>query len=202
MRALRIAAAGIGALAALGLPATALAGEVVRDANSITYNADPATGSGERVDVGIESGLAFVFSVQGVTSTSLGCNPTDFTRVECPISPAFIVNLLGFDDSLSGTQVTGPQTLEAHGRGGGDTIDGTQNADRLYGDEGGDTLFGTGGNDVLDGGAGDDYLHDGQATTRSPAARTTTRSRWARAATTSPAATGPTPPTSGRGPAR
>ena len=161
MRALRIAAAGIGAAAALGLPATALAGVVVRDASSITYNAAQATGTGESVDVGIENGLAFVSSDQGVTSTSAGCTATPPNRVDCPISPAFIVNLLGFDDTLHGTQVTGPQTLEAHGRGGGDSIDGTQNADRLYGDEGIDTLGGMGGNDLLDGGAGDDYLDDG-----------------------------------------
>ena len=159
MRRLQIAAAGIGALAALGLPATALAGVVDRTASSITYTADPATGSGERVDVGIDGGFAFVTSEGGVTSSS--CTETDPTRVDCTISPAFIVNLLGFDDSLSGSQVTGAQTLEAHGRGGGDTIDGTQNADRLFGDEGGDTLGGSGGNDLLDGAAGDDYLDDG-----------------------------------------
>ena len=70
MRALRIAAAGLGVLAALGLPATALAGVVVRDTNSITYNADPVTGSGERVDVGIESALGFVSSERGVTTSS------------------------------------------------------------------------------------------------------------------------------------
>jgi Ca2+-binding RTX toxin-like protein len=161
MRALRILAAGIGALAVLGLPDSALAGVVVRDASSITYNADPATGSGERVDVGIENGLAFVSSERGVTSSSPGCTEPDPNRVECPITPAFIVNLLGFDDSLSGSQVTGPQTLEAHGRGGDDTIDGTQNADRLFGDEGGDRLVGTGGNDLLMGGPGDDSFDDG-----------------------------------------
>jgi hypothetical protein len=161
MRALRIAAAGVGALAAFSLSAPALAGVATRDANAITYNADAATGSGENVDVGIENGLAFVFSERGVTSSSPGCTEPDPTRVDCPISPAFIVNLLGFDDRLSATRVTGPHTLEAHGRGGGDNIDGTQNADRLYGDEGGDTLSGTGGNDLLDGGPGDDYLDDG-----------------------------------------
>ena len=161
MRALRILAAGIGAIAALGLPATAPAGVVIRDASSITYNADPASGSGERVDVGSESGLAFVSSERGATTSSPGCTEPDPNRVECPISPAFIVNLLGFDDSLSASQVTGAQTLEAHGRGGGDTIDGTQNNDRLFGEDGVDTLGGTGGNDVLDGGPGDDYLDDG-----------------------------------------
>ncbi|HET8950090.1 MAG TPA: hypothetical protein VFN44_06260 [Solirubrobacteraceae bacterium] len=159
MRALRIAAAGIGALVALGLPATALGGMVDRTPSSITYTADPATGSGERVDVGIEGGLAFVTSERGVTSSS--CTETDPTRVDCAISPAFIVLLLGFDDSLSGSQVTGTQTLEAHGRGGDDTIDGTPNSDRLFGDEGSDRLVGTGGNDVLDGGPGDDSFDDG-----------------------------------------
>jgi hypothetical protein len=159
MRALRIAAAGIAALAALSLPAAALAGVVDRTASSITYNADPAAGTGESVDVGIDGGLAFVFSQRGVTSSS--CTETDPNRVDCAISPAFIVNFLGFDDSLSGSQVTGPQTLEAHGRGGDDRLDGTQNADRLYGDEGSDNLVGTGGNDLLDGGPGDDYFNDG-----------------------------------------
>ena len=162
MRALRIAAAGMGALAALSLPATALAGVVTQDANAITYSADAATGSGERVDVGIESGMAFVISERGITSSPPGCTiQPDSTRVDCPISPAFVVNLLGFDDSLSGTDVTGTQTLEAHGRGGDDRLDGTRNADRLFGEEGSDNLVGLGGNDLLDGGPGDDYFDDG-----------------------------------------
>ena len=141
MRALRIAAAGIGALAALGLPGSALAGVVVRDANSITYNAGPA-GSGESVDVGIDGKRAGVRRLRpGRHVVVPGLHPTtDSTRVDCTISPKFIVNLLGFDDSLSASQVTGAQTLEAHGRGGDDNIDGTQNADRLFGDEGVDRL--------------------------------------------------------------
>src|SRR5262245_28155302 len=161
MRALRVAAAGLGALAVLSLPAAAHAGVVVRDAGSITYNAAPATGLGERVDVGIENGLAFVTSERGVTTSSADCTETDPNRVDCTISPAFVVNMLGLDDSLSGVLVTGTQTLEAHGRGGGDTIEGTVNADRLFGEDGGDTLFGLNGNDVLDGGPGDDYFEDG-----------------------------------------
>jgi len=161
MRALRIAAAGVGVLAALSLSAPALAGVAARDANAITYTADPAAGAGERVDVGIENGLAFVFSERGVTSSSPGCSETDPIRVDCTISPAFIVNFLGFDDSLSGSQVTGAPTLEAHGRGGDDSLEGTQNADRLFGDEGSDRLVGAGGNDVLDGGPGDDSFDDG-----------------------------------------
>jgi Ca2+-binding RTX toxin-like protein len=161
MRALRSAAAGIGALAALGLPATAHGGVVARDTSSITYTAAAATGSGERVDVGSSGASAFVISERGVTSSSPDCIVTPPDRVDCPASPAFIVNFLGFDDSLSGTQVTGTQTLEAHGRGGDDALEGTQNADRLFGDEGGDNLYGLGGNDVLDGGPGDDSFKDG-----------------------------------------
>jgi hypothetical protein len=159
MRALRLVAAGIGVVV-LALPGQALAGTVTRTEAAITYDADPATGVGERVDIGIENGLAFVYSDRGVTG-SFPCTEDPPNRVDCPLTPAFIVNFLGFNDSLGAEEVTGPATLEAHGRGGDDNLSGTPNADRLFGDEGGDSLYGGAGNDLLDGAAGDDYLYDG-----------------------------------------
>ena len=159
MRALRIAAAaGLLALA-LALPGQALAGTVTQDANAITYNASP--GGDESVTVGIESGLAFVSSGRGVTSSAAGCTEPDPNRVECDPSPLFIVNFLGFSDALDADQVTGATSVEAHGAGGDDTLEGTQNGDRLFGDDGGDRLEGVGGNDVLEGAAGDDSFDDG-----------------------------------------
>lgn len=46
-----------------------------------------------------------------------------------------------------------------YGRGGNDTITGTDNSDTLYGDAGNDVLYGQGGHDTLYGGDGNDTLH-------------------------------------------
>jgi hypothetical protein len=158
MRASLLMAAAVGAVA-LALPGQALAGTVTQNAAAITYTADPATAADERVDLGFENGMAFVSSERGVTSPD--CTETDPNRVDCPLTSAFIVNLLGFNDTVNADQVTGGATLEAHGGSGDDDLSGTPDADRLFGDEGIDRLGGKAGNDILDGGPGDDTFDDG-----------------------------------------
>jgi hypothetical protein len=158
MPAFRWLVMAIGALV-LAVPVQARAGTVARDANAITYQAT-ATTDKESVAVGVENGMAFVTSERGATSPG-NCTQTDPNRVDCPLTPAFVVLLLGFDDSVVADLVTGLETLEAHGGAGGDSLSGTPNADRLFGDEGGDSLEGKGGNDQLDGGPGDDTFYDG-----------------------------------------
>jgi Ca2+-binding RTX toxin-like protein len=159
MRALRLAAAAVLALAPGVSTATAHAGTVTRDANAIVYQSDPATGAEDRVSLGIENGMAFVSAERGVTSSA--CTQTDPLRVDCPLTPRFIVNFLGFDDLVAADGVTDATTLEAHGGGGADDLRGTGNADQLFGDDAGDILDSRGGNDTLDGGPGDDTLRDG-----------------------------------------
>jgi len=158
MRRLGPVSVGIAAVL-LGLPVAASAGTVTRSTTAITYNADAATAADERVDVGIENNLAFLTSERGVTSSD--CTQTDPNRVDCPLTPAFIINLLGFNDRVAAEKVTDGTTLEVHGNGGDDTVSGTPNNDRLFGDAGVDTLDGSGGNDLLDGGPGENYLYDG-----------------------------------------
>ena len=152
-------ALGIGVLL-LMMPAPAHAGTVTRNANAITYTADPATAAGEGVGLGVENGMAFVASERGATAPG-DCTQTDPNRVDCPLTPAFVVQLLGYNDTVVADLVTGLITLEAHGGGGDDGLSGTPNGDRLFGDDGGDRLEAKDGNDQLDGGAGDDYLYDG-----------------------------------------
>jgi len=152
-------ALGIGVLF-FALPAGAQAGTVTRDANAITYTADPATAAAEGIGLGIENEMAFVASERGATAPA-DCTQTDPNRVDCPVAPAFIVQLLGYDDTVVADLVTGLVTLEAHGGGGDDSLGGTPNGDRLFGDDGIDRIDGKAGNDQLDGAAGDDYLYDG-----------------------------------------
>ena len=45
----------------------------------------------------------------------------------------FVVRLLGFEDSLDTSALTGAATVEAHGGGGGDGLEGSANADLLFG---------------------------------------------------------------------
>lgn len=144
---------------ALVLPAAALASTVIRDANAITVQADPATAAGERLELGIENGMAFVTSDRGVTSAA--CTQTDANRVDCAPAAAFVVNFLGFDDSLGTDSLTGTAGVEARGGAGDDRLTGAQGADRLFGEDGGDNLDGRDGNDTLEGGSGDDSLIDG-----------------------------------------
>lgn len=144
----------------LAFSASALAGTVTSGGGVITYNADQATGASEVVDIGVENGQAFVYSDHGVTASG-GCTQTDPNRVDCAIPSAFVVNMLGFDDRVDATRVTGAATIEAHGGGGGDDLRGAGNADRLYGDVGNDSLSGGGGSDVLEGGPGENYFYDG-----------------------------------------
>jgi hypothetical protein len=144
---------------ALLLPGAAEAGTVTRTSSAITFNAQQATAADERVDVGVENGFGFVTSERGVTSSD--CTETDPNRVDCDLSPAFIVNLLGFNDSLAAQLLTNGATLEAHGGAGDDRLSGGSAADRLFGDAGGDNLAGLGGNDLLEGGPGENYYDDG-----------------------------------------
>lgn len=142
-------------------PALAEAGTVTQTASAITYTADPATQAPENLELGFASPFAFVTSEVGVTTTDPECTETGPNRVDCDPAAGFIVNLLGFNDRVGATQVTGPMTLEARGNGGDDQLSGTLNADRLFGGDGGDSLDGSDGNDTIDGGAGADYLTDG-----------------------------------------
>ena len=152
----RIVAAGAGLLA-LAFPAGAVAGTVTLGPDTITYQA--AQGSaGEAVSIGIDNGQAFVFSAAGVTGD---CDANGPDRVDCPLVARFVVNLLGFDDSLSTDELSGPAAVEAHGGGGGDNLDGSANADSLFGDDGSDSLDGNAGADVVEGGIGGDTLSGG-----------------------------------------
>jgi hypothetical protein len=82
--------------------------------------------------------------------------------VDCgPFAGLFLVNFLGFDDSLAAEVQTAPAAVEAHGGEGDDRLSGTPNADRLFGDGGSDSLVGGAGNDLLDGGPGDNFHEDG-----------------------------------------
>ena len=148
------------AVVLLAFPATGSAGTVTRSDSAITYTAGSGT-QGEQVDLGIEGGFAFVQSARGATSASADCAQTDDTRVDCTPAAAFVVNLLGLDDSVNADAVTGPMTLIAHGGAGSDILSGTPNNDALYGEDGGDNLYGHAGNDLLDGGAGDNTYDDG-----------------------------------------
>jgi hypothetical protein len=154
----RILAAGAASLA-LAFPASAGAGTVTLGPDTITYQAVQGL-AGEQVTIGIESEMAFVSS--DATVSSADCNPTSTNRVDCPLRPAFVVRLLGFDDFLYTDAVTGPATLEAHGGGGGDSLDGTPNADGMFGDDGSDRIDARGGSDTIEGGIGGDSLTGGQ----------------------------------------
>jgi RTX calcium-binding nonapeptide repeat (4 copies) len=157
---MRLAFAGFLAAVALSAPAAAQAGTVSFSSNTVTYEAAPATAADENVSLGIDGGVSYVSADVGVTSAD--CDVVDATRVDCPIPVAFVVRLLGFDDSLDTDSLSGASTVEAHGGAGGDELEGSANADLLFGDDGIDRLIGLGGNDRLEGGPGaEDYLDDG-----------------------------------------
>jgi Ca2+-binding RTX toxin-like protein len=158
-----VVAAGASILA-LALPSVAAAGTVTLSGGTITYQADPATGADESVDVAVDiSGMAFVTSnAAPITASNCGGGPFPSMSVECgAFAGTFVVNLLGFNDSLGADVRAGPAAVEAHGGAGDDRLSGTQSADRLFGEEGGDNLDGKGGNDTLDGGPGENYYDDG-----------------------------------------
>src|SRR5687768_17600087 len=108
-------------------PAVAQAGTVTWTANVITYTAASDAGGGENVAVGVEDDVAFVYSERGVTENSDQCEPDmeEPLAVVCTPTPAFIVLLLGFDDTVSPGNLTAGRTLEAHGGAGFDTLVGT-----------------------------------------------------------------------------
>jgi Ca2+-binding RTX toxin-like protein len=142
------------------MPGVAHAGTVSQSGSTITYQAVAATGTGEQVSVGVDGGNGFVTADPAIASVDC---PVTADRADCAGVPSlFVVNMLGFDDTVDGSGVgSQPSILEAHGGPGDDHLDGTVNADRLFGDEGGDTIFGAQGNDTIDGGPGADYLDDG-----------------------------------------
>lgn len=142
------------------LPTAARAGTVTRDSAAITYSAAPAEPgvvAPERVEVGLDSGIAFVESQLGVDTTD--CTETEPTRAECAPAPGFVVLLLGFDDTVSAAAAIGSMTMEVHGGGGFDGISGTPGNDRLFGDAGRDAVMGLAGDDLVEGGPDNDSLH-------------------------------------------
>jgi Ca2+-binding RTX toxin-like protein len=151
------------ALALALVPAAAQAGTVTWDANAITYSAAPGAGGAEDVAVGVEEDVAFVYSERGVTENSDQCEPDaeEPKAVLCTPTPAFVVFLLGFDDTVSPGNATAGRTLEAHGGEGADTLIGTPDGDKLYGDGGRDSMEGRSGDDLLEGGPEDDSIDAG-----------------------------------------
>jgi Ca2+-binding RTX toxin-like protein len=144
-------------------PAAAQAGTVTWTSSAVTYNAAGDAGAAENVAVGVEEGSAYVYSERGVTEDTSECapDPDESRAVSCTPTPAFIVFLLGFDDTASPGNAIGAATIEAHGGAGADTLIGSPNADKLYGDGGSDQIEGRGGNDLLEGGAEGDSLDGG-----------------------------------------
>lgn len=158
MRALVIATAGI-AVFGLAVCGPVYAGTVTRTAGTITYQADAATGAAEAVSLGVDAATIFVSSDRGVTSSI--CTQVSPERVDCPPTPAIVVNLLGFSDLLTTDTLGAVATVEAHGGGGDDRLNGALGVDRLFGDSGKDQLDGKAGSDVLDGGGDDDAIVGG-----------------------------------------
>jgi Ca2+-binding RTX toxin-like protein len=157
MALLRILAASAAALA-LTFPASAAAGTVTRSGATITYAAGGT--ADENVTVGIDGTTAFVTSVLGVTSGD--CAPDGGERVVCDAVPSlFVVDFLGFGDTLRTDVGAGTAAVEVHGGAGSDDLDGTPNADSMSGDGDGDRIVGFAGNDALDGGPGSDSFDDG-----------------------------------------
>jgi Ca2+-binding RTX toxin-like protein len=151
----------LAALAALVLPAPALAGTLTRDAAQITYSFDPAAVTGEGVGVRVEGGETIVRSDLGFSDSS-ACAMDDATTRSCPLTPRLVFNGGGFNDSMTtDTPTTGVVTIEAHGGAGGDSLEGSPGNDSLAGDLDDDTLTGFEGDDALDGGPGGDSLSDG-----------------------------------------
>ena len=126
----------------------------------MTYQADPLTGAGESLGVGILSGASVVGGDHAVLAPG-SCTQTDPDTVTCPfVTPLFVVFMGAFNDTVYG-DAAATAALEAHGGPGDDDLRGTENADRLSGDDGNDSLDARGGDDSLDGGQGDDTFYDG-----------------------------------------
>src|SRR5688500_4052773 len=85
------------------LPDAARAGVVTWTESAVTYTASANAGGAENVAVGVETDKAYVFSERGVTESADECqpDPEEPLAVECTPTPAFIVFLLGFDDTVS-----------------------------------------------------------------------------------------------------
>jgi hypothetical protein len=154
---------GVGAAIAAALtllPAgSASAGTVTRTESAVTYQAGAAPAAAEVVELGFQAGGNMtVTSNRGVASTDC---PNNGVRAYCPATAGFVVNLLGYDDAVTTAELTAPATVEAHGGGGSDRLDGALAADRLFGDAGSDTLDGKAGPDLVDGGADADTLTGG-----------------------------------------
>ena len=144
--------------------AAARAGTVSQVGSTITYQAVASTGTGETVGVGIDTSSGnngYVTTDQSLTSSS-PCSDNGSSALCDGVPTTFVVNMLGFNDSVNANGVAAfPSILVAHGGGGDDYLDGSVNGDQLFGDDGIDYLFGYEGNDTLDGGAGTDYITDG-----------------------------------------
>src|SRR4051794_283783 len=149
MRLTRLGAGALFLLAAM-TPAAARAGTVTADATAVTYQADATTSANETITLGITSGRAYIGADHGAVSGSGDCNQFDENTVDCPIAPAFVVHLLGFDDAVTTDAVTGSTHVELYGGGGGDALSGTPNADKLFGEDGNDTIDGRDGGDTID----------------------------------------------------
>ena len=154
----------VAALAALVLPSLASAGTISKAADTLTYASTPNAATGETVIIGVDTGKLIVDVDQGITSDTAECTPVEgdeATRVSCPPTPLFILNLTALADILGASSLTGNTVLEVHGGGGGDSLDGGPNNDRIYGDADTDTIDAKGGDDLVEGGLSGDYLTGG-----------------------------------------
>ena len=168
----RRVAAGVIVIAALAVPALALAanGETVDDNGTHIVYTGPATGDAsakfELVSVVLPGPLFTtriqVTSLTDVTTSDPDCEETDDNVIQCNnFSRNFSAVTRGGDDVIDVAPqggFSGTRKLLARTGDGADTVNGGSGADDIGGEAGSDTLTGNSGADTIDGNEGNDLL--------------------------------------------
>jgi len=154
---------GATALAVLLPAASASAGTLTREGDTLVFRAAP----GEANDLFVnDESPEFAFNdSQPITIAASGCEGAgpDFpTIVRCAPSAAVRVELNDGDDVFRvGSNWRAAVPIAVDGGAGNDRLEGGAEADTFAGGDGDDTLKGGDGDDTLDGGAGRDNLEGG-----------------------------------------